>query len=472
MTESLKRQSCGSNHERGRGKRGRGRVVGRRRGRGGRASVQQHVQRSSGDHVLSSSAQSQQSNLSGTKNISDPTGEVDDIAQLKSTIVDLKKKMEESATRSNELKNEKFALKNDVMHKDNQILYLQVENTKLQKQIREEKQLSDGLRSLNAQLEAKMSTRVGGSNMKSFFKRLEKTIDKRYLSLACSVERHVSKLLPSETMEIEYTVEEKKVRKWDCRMEVVSEHGIEIKNRQTGKMHLIVPTFFEKVMLSRDSFYLPSFVSNEVVLRTVVLEVLLEPEWVNFRTTEEVKTETVTEISTNAVMLANMRQKISDSISGRKRNSRDELFQQLHYFSLKSAHDKRRESPLFSKVEEIRRAKKNLLKIVDGEVDYSWWRTANITELSVNGEDTVGCDSKHFERDEIAPIEDDVCDSTDRCIDHEDVVQSRAGSSYDHTDGLRDDWKNDSEHFVSCFGILRNEISKHIYCISWDMIHM
>ena len=49
--------------------------------------------------------------------------------------------------------------------------------------------------------------------MNILFKRLEKKIDQKYLSVACNVERELYTRLPSETMEIEYTADERKVRK-------------------------------------------------------------------------------------------------------------------------------------------------------------------------------------------------------------------------------------------------------------------
>ena len=229
------------------------------------------------------------------------------MAQLKAKIVHLEKKLEECATAYNETKNQNFVLKNDSIQKGNHVLLLQEENAKLQEHIRQEKVVSDGLRSLNDLLDAKMNSRGGGLNVHSFFKRLEKSIDKRYLSLASTVERKLSKRLPSETMEIEYSQDEKKIRKWDCRMEVVTEYGIEVRNPSSGGTQLVVPTCFRIVMLSKDSFYVSSFPSHEIVLRSAVLETLESPEGVNFRATEDVKMEAASIISGNSVMLAKMK---------------------------------------------------------------------------------------------------------------------------------------------------------------------
>jgi len=473
MTETGKRQSSGWSSQRPGPKRGRGRGGGSSRGRG-TSSGQGRRQQS---HA--SSSQLSAPHGAGGKGIvpggMDGGGDLSSSAHRESLdetqkIQDLEKKLAESATMLNDLKNETFTLKNDIIHKDNQIKYLQNENAKLEQQLRDEKQVSDGLRSLNDQLERKISSRGGGGGLhaKSFFKRLEKTMDQKYLSLACLVEKEVGKRLPSETMEVEYTTDEKKVRKWDCRMEAVTEFGIEVKNPSTGGSLIIAPLSLEKVLMSRDSFYVPSFVSNETVLRATVIEVLQAPEWVNFRTTEEVRTETVAAISTNAFMLGKIRQTISDCISERKRTSRDELFQSLQYFTLKSAHDKRRETPLFSKAEEIRRAKQKLLRDVEGSVDFSWWRTAKITELSVNGEDTVGCDTKDFELDKRAPLEDDDGESMGHSMDLSIDAAMESQEDYDASGEEpeeRDMYRSEqeSEHAVTCFGILRNEISKHIY---------
>ena len=134
-------------------------------------------------------------------------------------------------------------------------------------------------------------------------------------------------------------------------------------------------------------------------------------------------------------MLVKMKQLHSDAVTNRKRNVRDELFQVLSYFGLRTAHDRRNHVPLFNKEEEISRAKNNLIHKTDsGDIDFSHWRSAKIEDLTSDGSFPAILKDKNA------------------VIDISLILSDGEG---------QDD--NDSVYYRSTLGIHRNEISFHMW---------
>lgn len=166
------------------------------------------------------------------------------------------------------------------------------------------------------------------------------------------------------------------------------------------------------------------------------MSLLLEkPTWKEFNSVALVRDQTIKTISTNKPMILKMKQFLSDAVSNRKRNVRDELFQVLNYFGLRTAHDRRKHVPLFNKEEEISRVKKNLiLKKDSGDTDFSHWRSAKIEDLTSDGS------FPDILKEKNAVIDNSVHQGNGEGQDDSDSVYNR-----------------------SSLGIHRNEISFHIW---------
>ena len=484
MSDRITKSLRGRGRPRGRGRgagRGRGRGVARGGGRGIGAAQLLHGKGISQDTDNSPATPSNAEKESLDGNIEDVQDvlrdiqedeEVVEVPRLKRIIEDLKKELDQKkkevddlAKNLNDSKQEVFNLESDLTEKKNHLMLLRMENSKLKKQVQSQKLEIDGIRKLKDEFEESIMSRGGGDSLNTFHKRLKRSMDAKYITLAKHIERSVSKQLIADTMEIEYSEEEEKVRKWAGRCEEVAERGIEVKNHSTGATQQYVPPCFQQVVNSKETFHTSCFVSQKDLLLETMDKVLQSTDYINFWTDEDVRKETVAAISENHVMISKMKDTVSSSISARKRDTKDELFHQLHYFSLRSRHDSRRETELFSRPEEIRLAKEKLLRKEGETWDYSWWRTGKITDLSVNGEDTVGCDLKKFEMDVCNPSAgDDEDEAEDGDSMNNDIsTGEKSWRREDKENDVMADEDEDMDLNVDCYGIMHNEISRHIY---------
>ena len=84
------------------------------------------------------------------------------------------------------------------------------------------------------------------------------------------------------------------------------------------------------------------------------------------------------------LLLSRFRQCISDNISLRKKDSKDELFRLLDFTKLTSTPDRFENIRTTSKSYQVETAKLKLLKITStGVIDYSWWRKAAKEDLQI-----------------------------------------------------------------------------------------
>ena len=251
--------------------------------------------------------------------------------------------------------------------------------------LQQENMEKEGLARLVEELQQKIEGSARGNSR--FLLRLIKTLEKKYITLATTIERYISPWCLAETSELVEGNDEVPERQWKDRVQTVEEFGLKlVKNTSGSDPLLFVPFPFTSLLTSKDHFYIPSFHSHESVLENLIAIVLEEPCWECFRSTPEIRKETIHNISTNHTMIGKVKQHLSDALSNRKRVVRDTLFSLLKYYNLRSCHERRKEVPLFEKTEEIKLAHQKLIpRIESGNKDYSRWRTLNITELTSDG---------------------------------------------------------------------------------------
>lgn len=308
----------------------------------------------------------------------------------------------------------------------------------LNREIAELKMENSGLHKLVHELQS--SQKRSGKASSKFWDKIVKTVDPKYHALVKALHDHLSSWCAAESMEIVQGTTRTRRRKWDGRVQKVSEFGLPLlsqyNNSGSATTILCVPFPFAAVFESTELFYVQSFVSHQSILANELKVLLDTPAWNAFNTTEFVQNETIRTISTNSTMLQKVKQFLSETISNRKRNVMDDFFTYLSYFGLRSQHDRRKDTPLFDKEEEIKRAKAKLIQIIDGSevIDYSLWRTADIEKLSCDGS---------------VP---DILTSNDAVIDKSLSLQPVPNNN----DGENGD---DSAFNCSILGIHRNQIS-------------
>ena len=120
---------------------------------------------------------------------------------------------------------------------------------------------------------------------------------------------------------------------------------------------------------------------------------------------------------------------------------RDEFFSLLRYHSLKSCHDRRKETLIFSKVEEISKAKAKILPLdQDNNHDLSTWRTRPVHSLSSDGTVHPILVGREFREDKPEEYEDD-------------------------TDTTRDKTAEDREYCFTSLGIFTNSIAFNLWTL-------
>ena len=332
---------------------------------------------------------------------------------------------------------------------------LEVVQNKLNQEVLEK----TNIQLLNNQL-SKTSTTQAPKQSQRFLAKLTKSIDNKFLSLATAVERRLSEWAHSETMEVNQTVEFVKKRNWNGRMIIVQEFGIEHSNVSDGSHYNMVPTLISSVVHSTDVFFIRSFDSYESVLRGITGTLLEETTWSAFRPSASIREETLSVISSDPVMIGKVKQSLSDCISNRKRSVRDELFNILRYFSLKSSHDRRKHTPIFTKEEEIKLAKEKLLgecstdtgtRVDNHILEYSAWRSAPIEQLSCDGTVPENLQDLDCRVDKPVLYDDDSSDSDDD------------GSGDIPRDSETNRSSADSVFKTSCLGLFTNEFSTQLF---------
>lgn len=312
-------------------------------------------------------------------------------------------------------------------------------------ELAQSKQEKEGLAQLVEELQLKLQTTSGARRSSTFFTKISKTIDKKYITLATAVERHLSYWCAAETMELEIGFESVRKRKWLGRVRLVQSFGLNLIPEpisEGNEQKLFIPLPFTAVLNSKELFFIQSFDSHESILEKQTVSVLEGPQWSVFSTDQTVYQDSIRAISNNPTMIGKVKQFLSDSVTNRKRTVRDELFSVLKYFTLPTSHDRRKFKPMFTKGEEIEFAKDKLISTNgSGDVNFSHWRTTSVNSLTSDGTFPEILNDKNF------PV---------------DLVEDLNGQFDEDSDGDTDV----NEHnpcYTSILGIHRNEISFHLW---------
>ena len=336
----------------------------RGRGRAGnfvdRFSTQQNhlesMNNSQSDNLSNATIQKHSANgISSIESDCNPTEVVDDsISQPgptvnpnaeKEKIIKLQAELRSTIEHLNTFKKTVTTLEKDLAHSKLTITVLQDKISCLQKELNLQKQENDGLIKANEQLEHKMAKT--DNKLPKFVVRLSKSLDKKYITLALAVERKLASWASAESMEVYNTMDDIKKRNWTGRFETVKDFGIRSVTLATvadndKNNYNFVPTFFHAIFASANLFFIPSFISIEVVIADHLNDIFNEHIWKPFCSDDTIRSQTIAALSTNTVLINKCKQLLSDSLSNRKRLVWDELFHKLRYFSLTSSHDKKR----------------------------------------------------------------------------------------------------------------------------------
>lgn len=295
-----------------------------------------------------------------------------------------------------------------------------------------------GLKKLVKELQA--SQKPSGHISSKFLDRLQKTLQPQYHTLAKALQDNLFSWCLSETMEVVHGVNGPHIRNWHGRVQSVTEFGLELLPHQSASASapttVSVPFPFHTMLEGTEGWFLQSFVSYQSVIETQLNEVLDTEGWEAFTATSAIREETVSNISTNSVMVGKVKQYLQEAVSNRKRCVIDDLYTFLLYSSLRSAKSKRRDMPVLDKTDQIKRLKNKVLKNISGTdtLDFSHWRSANINDLTSDGStpDFVTNGSTNMDRVEVLNRD---------------------------SDDEEGDGENDSAFNYSILGIHRNEIS-------------
>ena len=231
-----------------------------------------------------------------------------------------------------------------------------------------------------------------------FRARLDKNLDRKYIAFALALEKEITKWSANQTMELKDKDANSIERDWEGRMEVVSSIGIKIEGFQSE----IVPTPFENIVSCTVPFYIKTFSSHSEVLENLIKKLLQSSDWDYLSNNDESKNEIISLLSTHDTLLSRFRQCLSDNISLRKKDSKDELFRLLHFTKLTSTPDRFQNISNTSKSYQVKTAKLKLLKITSsGVIDYSWWRKAGKEELQIPCTDASLVADSHSEEEPI-----------------------------------------------------------------------
>ena len=451
---------------------GRGRTFpSRKRGKGGRGGYiqrrsslqkdsQPNLSRTAGhqESELASSHDCPDSrpNIHGTSRVTSPADDHISRSEYNQVIEQRDNLLE----RCNTYKSDMMALKTDLTQERVMSKTLREKVIRLEKDLQDAQMQIKNLEGLNLKL-VNTDHSLGTKKNQKFILKLQKSLDKKYLSIATTLERRFSDWAQTETMELT-NVEDRDThipaRNWNGRMTITQEHGVP-RQDQNGTTYYFVPTEITSVLNSEDVFFIRSFSTYNEIIESIASNLLEESSWKHYAGTDASRLETLQILSSNPVMIGKIKQCLSDSISNRKRLVRDELFQTLGYFSLKTSHDRRREIPLFPKDEEIKLAKEKLLGISSAStstspntstsphsdlLDFARWREGIIYNLTSDGSTPDNYDTSESKMDIPVPVG---WESDDELDDEEESVSAM----------------RQNENNVTVFGIFRNTFSRRIW---------
>lgn len=203
---------------------------------------------------------------------------------------------------------------------------------------------------------------------------MAESLPKHLLGIAYKVEKILSEWAKADTCEM-VPFQKTLQRCWERRSEPCQLHGIKISDTAT-----VVPLSPLHVA-SKASCYLPSLVDNGLVVRECVFEELKKDDWRDFFPDANSREETCNILQTNAVLKKRVKTKLSDAVSKRKRIAKDLLMSTYGYELLVTRATTLQRDASPKRMEETI-AKQNLLRMLDnGQIDFSWWRTAPSQQL-------------------------------------------------------------------------------------------
>lgn len=197
----------------------------------------------------------------------------------------------------------------------------------------------------------------------------------QYVGVASRVLKSIPACCSRETSEL-CPFDSVRKRRWTRRSEIVSVNGVII---PSGSM---VAPFPSDSIVRTGTYYRPSFLNESELLKEMVVQEMTANEWSKIFSTTEERTACIDAISISKKMRAKVRQCLSDELSSRKRKARDLLFTSLGYRLLHSRHIAHTEEEKQQKKEQVEDAKAKLLfKRDNGDRDFGFWRTADVTKL-------------------------------------------------------------------------------------------
>ena len=281
---------------------------------------------------------------------------------------------EELAT-ANEKYNEKKAMlsnalkDNDKLEMNNHALITMY--NRLEQERDELKLENQSLRSLNASVpHRKLSKKTFSADLPVMFH-----------GIAGSISRKLLRWCDRETKEHDMMGDVLR-RNWRRRSEQAIRGGITVSTETK-----LVPSSPLK-LADRRQYFTPSFQNEKEMLIMMVDEEMESPTWASHFPTQMHKEECRRAICNNLQLKGQVKQTLSDRMSGRKRNARDKMFQLLGYFELLSRKSKTTNQHEDSERESQKREVHEKLVVKDHVVsdqyiyDFSVWRTEDVTKLA------------------------------------------------------------------------------------------
>ena len=235
--------------------------------------------------------------------------------------------LQEALTKANEKYNEKKLMLNNAL-KD--IEKLEMNNyalitmyTRLEQERDELKLENQSLISLNASMpQRKVSKGKFSADLPVMFH-----------GIAGSVSRKVLLCCDRETKELD-VIGENLRRNWRRRGEDATGEGI----RASSDTKVVPSSPFK--LADRRQYFTPSFQNEKEMVINMVNEEMASPTWTSHFPTDVHREECRRAICNNLQLKGQVKQTLSDRMSGRKRNARDKMFQLLGYFEILSGKSK------------------------------------------------------------------------------------------------------------------------------------
>lgn len=298
---------------------------------------------------------------------------VDDFRKLEEEVRQLNADKSRLSVLMNEYKVSANERAREVLNKEVLIKALQAEVMRVDKINIELKGTVHSIQKLNQELLKKMSD--NNKSRGKYVDRMMKQVPAKYLGIALAVDQMMQKWCCKETCELDPNAD-RNVRLWTNRAEVVLQNGIKM---QDGSM--IVPTPYT-FLCNGNNIYVPSINTEKDIICSLLRTELSSGESLQIYPCEPSRNAVVEEFYKIGTLESRLKQLLSDFCSGRKRAAKDRFFEVLGYSSLLSRVNLKDVGASERKETEISVAKNKLLKSNrNGEIDMSWWRTANILEI-------------------------------------------------------------------------------------------